>query len=381
MAHSRASRPALAVAICGLLIVTSGCTHIQLKRNTIRQARTLSDIHQQQVLNNLAMFVYDYNSFPSFAIPNQGGSNVTDTGAGVATFGFSRTGGSFLFDALGFGLDASRRAEEAFTLTPVNDPRKLELMRCAYQKAVASCGCGIVSEHCPDCQTIMKKFYTGNPDGDISNTGGIVNSTCIGEACFFQVGCKKCIPKHCPCSYVGEYCGCCVYVMPEGRDELAKLTLAILDYAVNDPPQLRSKEVVYYIDEHGVPTTNDRSVGRVTAMVNIDEKPASLINEPAPDTAMLEQTLKAQLAVVNDTLAKADAQPLKNDRSERDRRRQLISERRVLENKLRFIEEQFRTDSLKNEYYPPQPSSVPGSLLLPFNLQQNTLTTDGPGRG
>ena len=55
-------------------------------------------------------------------------------------------------------------------------------------------------------------------------------------------------------------CGC----MPEGRDELAKLTLAILDYAMHDPPVRLTKTVEYYIDEHGLPTTSKEAVGKVT---------------------------------------------------------------------------------------------------------------------
>jgi hypothetical protein len=336
MVELRSARCVHALLVCGMLLAACGCTHIQLQRNTIRQARTLSDIHQQQVLNNLAMFVYDYNSFPSFAIPNQGGSNVTDTGGGLASFGFSRGSGAFLFDALGLGFDASRQAAESFTLTPVNDPRKLERMRCAYQQAAATCAYGEVSKRGPDCETIMKKFYTGSPDGEVRNTDGIVNSECLKGPCWFGVGCKKCIPKHCPCNYVGEYCGCSVWVLPAGRDELAKLTLAILDYAVNDPPTLRSKQVVYYIDKKGAPTTSELSVGTVTAVVNIDEDPASLVYDPTSDSARRQQSPQA--------------------------------------------DKQYRANSLKNEYYPPQPSTVPGSLLLPFNLQQNTLTPDGSGR-
>ena len=61
-------------ASLGVLFVMlwlAGCTHVQLKRNTVRQAFTVGDIQQQQVLNNLARFVYDINSLPSFSIPTR----------------------------------------------------------------------------------------------------------------------------------------------------------------------------------------------------------------------------------------------------------------------------------------------------------------------
>ena len=73
-----------------------------------------------------------------------------------------------------------RSQQEAFTVTPVNDPRKLELMRCAYQLAVSSCGRGAVSGTCPDCQTRFNVFYTGDPNGDIrQGANGIVTSECL----------------------------------------------------------------------------------------------------------------------------------------------------------------------------------------------------------
>ena len=364
----------------GILLIMSGCTHIQLQKNTVRQARTLGDIHQQQVLNNLAMFAYDPNSLPSFSIPNQGSSNVTDTGSTAATPGFGRSAaGLFLFNTLGLSFGASRQAQEAFTLTPVNDPRKLELMRCAYQQAINQCGRGEVSEHCPDCKTILNKFYTGDPDGDIATkSGGVVTSECLKSPCWFHVGCKHCVPKQCPCSYVGEYCGVYVWVLPDGQNDLTKLTLAILDYALHDPPVMRTKQVVYYLDEYGLPTTQALAVGAVTATVNIDEKNASLLNLASKDEeARLEQVIKAQLQDINEKIAQLDKGTQLSEKSARDERKRLLAERDSLLNKLQYISEQFRTGALKEKYFPPAPSTAPGSLLLPFNLQQNALT---PGR-
>ena len=61
--------------------------------------------------------------------------------------------------------------QESFVLTPINDPRKLELMRCAYQIAVSSCGYGVPSRNCPDCQARFNTFYTGDPEGNIQRNG------------------------------------------------------------------------------------------------------------------------------------------------------------------------------------------------------------------
>jgi hypothetical protein len=369
-----------ALALAAVLVVATGCTHVQLRKNAVRQSGTLSDIHQQQVLNNLAKFVYDYHSLPSFSLPNQGAAAVTDTGNASMTPGFARQSGDFVFNTLGLNFSAARQAQESFTLTPINDPRKLELMRCAYQQAVKSCGCGEVSEHCPDCQLLQKRFYTGDPDGDISaRAGGITTSECLKNSpCWFNVCCKKCLPKKkCPCNYIGEYCGVYVYVPPEGRDELTKLTLTILDYAINTPPILRTKQIQYTIDEYGLPTTRDRSVGQVTATINIDERDGSIINAGSTgEEARLEQIIKAQLQLVQERIEAIDKLP-PND-PQREERKQLVTEKAALENKLQYINELFRTGALKEKYYPPMPGGISGAALLPFAQQLDTLTPQRP---
>ena len=111
-------------------------------------------------------------------------------------------------------------------------------------------------------------FYTGDPNGDIrQGANGIVTSECLkANCCWFHAGCKKCWAKHGSCKCCGEYCGMYVWVGPEGRDELTKLTLAILDYALHEPPVKRTKQVDYYLDEYGLPTTSQTlAVGKVTA--------------------------------------------------------------------------------------------------------------------
>ena len=53
----------------------------------------------------------------------------------------------------------------------------------------------------------------------------------------------------------------------------------------------------------------------------------------------------------------------------------LINERDLLENKLNYINEQFRTRTLKEKYYPPATSATGiGAPLLQLQLQQNALT-------
>ena len=127
-------------ALGGLLLLAgaatlSGCLDWQLRRNTVDVSYSVGEIQQQQVLDNLAMFACDYYAFPSFCYPNQGGSNVTDSASAGVTPGLSRVGltgtsvKAFVFSTLGLNFGGQRTCLESYTLTPVNDPRKLELMR------------------------------------------------------------------------------------------------------------------------------------------------------------------------------------------------------------------------------------------------------------
>jgi hypothetical protein len=409
----------------------AGCTDLQLQTNTVRESLTVIEIEQQQVLDNLARFCCNYNSIPSFSYPNLGSAIVTDSGTAGLGPTWSRvvqgpTAGQFLFTALGLSLTGSRQAQESFTLTPINDPRKLELMRCAYQRAVSSCGYGPPesasamsatfdpsghggskeSQRCPDCESVFNKFYTGDPNGVISDSAhGITTSDCLkSDFCWFHSGPKKCVPKH--CVSVGHYCDLYVWVLPEGQDQLTRLTLAILDYAQNSAPIGLNKTVVFWVDEYGIPTEQKLAVGSVTATVGIDELPASLLNTTNAEEGRLVQTISARLKVVSDRMAELlpkidktnaeEAQRLaepgaakpsggggqagKNDPNFEEYKN-LLTEKQTLQDKLVYLREQLRTPGLKQRYMSLGPSISPGSSLLPFNLIQGATVPQGPAPG
>ena len=249
-----------------------GCTDAQLRRGTVAQSMTLSDIYTQQVLNNLAMFVQNPNSLPFFAFPNQGTTSIQDTG-NIGNPGYS----SGHFSSSPFILNASRQATENWVLVPVSDPAKLALMRCAYQQAIASTmslpmndGAG-----CPDCAELRGDFYgpkvsaTRKPDSS-------ADSPCLDFPPWFTWGCEKHakLPKNRACQTIGSYCGIYVCVPPECRDMLTRLTMTILDYAVNDPTQFtkRTKDVELHLDENGGFTSTDAAVKTIKATIPIDQK-------------------------------------------------------------------------------------------------------------
>jgi hypothetical protein len=139
---------------------------------------------------------------------------------------------------------------------------------------------------------------------------------------------------------------------------------------------MRTKQVLYYIDEYGLPTTQTQSVGSVTATINIDEKDASLLNGSTTEEARLEQIVKGRLQNVNDQLTNwPDTKAELGDRTARDAHGRLLKQQDALNQKLQFMNEQFRTGALKQQYLPPVQNAPVGSLLLPFNLQQQILTS------
>ena len=273
-------RGALSASALGLCIsVALGCAHIQLQKDTVRQARTLSDIYEQQVLDNLAKFVYDINSLPHFSIADGGTTAVNDQLIGNGSLLLPTGANSIL------GINGQRQCQEAWTLTPISDPRKLELMRCSYQRAVAcALSCGQAVE-CKNCQQLINSFYTGRADTSprvarrstgqadpgmmrpqgcsqiqpsgsaecwhetkatvgasgktpdeqrsVADLSGITADDLNAGCCWFRVCCAKCIGRHRhDCCKVGEYCG--VHVVVEGnigQEMLSRLTLVMLDLA------------------------------------------------------------------------------------------------------------------------------------------------------
>jgi hypothetical protein len=253
---------------------------------------------------------------------------------------------------------------------------------------------------CPDCKSILNKFYTGDVNGEIrEHARGIVTSECLNEQpCWFHVGCHCCVPRNCAC--VGHYCGTYVWVLPEGRDELTKLTLTILDFAINNAPAGLSKQIVYYIDEYGLPTTKQESVGAVQANVAIDEQPASLLSRPQSEELRIERILKDRLRQITEEVASIlqtypDLKPFPDVLSSEpalekpsaaaadkkqlalQRYQQLQQERRRIEAKLQYLGEQLRTPGLRQQFVPVPSLPNQGAPLLQFNLLNSTLTGQG----
>lgn len=263
------SRSMLALAILigtASALFSSGCTSGQLRHSTVAQSTTLRDIYTQEVMNNLALFVANPAALPFFAFPNQGTTAIQDQGA-LAGPGY--TSANFVTTPL--ALNLSRQATENWVLVPIADPAKLALMRCAYQQALSSCIPTVPAgmSVCPNCTELRRSFY-GPIDpatGDRSNE----DLPCLDAPCWICWGCKHMVPKECAAPYVGVYHDLYVWVPPAGRDMLTRLTLTILDYAVNDARQFekRTKTVQLFVDENGRINYQGKGI-QITATIPID---------------------------------------------------------------------------------------------------------------
>lgn len=340
------------------LLIVSGCTHHQLRWNTVNQAQTLTDIYERQVLDNLAMFNENPHSVPHFAIPKSGGTDVTDKGS------FTASPLNELRKKI--GLSADRTMKESWTLDPVTDTDKLRRIRCAFQRAV-----GCPDENCVKCCAVRKEFLGKSDkrialfeeDGSVAvdpKTGRPYENTvrrvlkqevdkdtlistnrdvfvfeplrdptqelspdfqavlrqlvdeegrpvfkngkpvvayvaeerfgrrsevrveqfdCYGECeihqCprWYEVTRRRSFPNHWK-QYVGRHGKTTVWVPPSGRDELGRLVLEVMDYALKDPPvkpKKTTKEVTLYLDAFGKPSDRKNAFQVIRTEIPIDK--------------------------------------------------------------------------------------------------------------
>jgi len=207
------------VVACAISFIASGCAHTNLAYDHINQARTLTNIHEKQVLDNLAMFLENPNALPFYAMPGTGSAQVTDNGS----IGASTLNGP-LRTVLG-PLGLSRNNRLIWASTPVTDPIKLKRMRCAYRRAL---GHGDGSDRCIDCCELTKEWYAS----DEAEFAKCCDCCSVRPLKIERVG-KHLAHKR--CEKTGHYCGTTIRVCPESSADLTRLVMLVMDYAANKP--------------------------------------------------------------------------------------------------------------------------------------------------
>jgi hypothetical protein len=107
-----------------------GCTSLRLQHSITSQATTLSDLHYQQVLNNLAMFAANPYAMPAHVAIRDGSAQIQDFGQ--ATSGLDIAGAV----KTSLGLTGSRTVVEQWGVSPVTDDIEVRIIQVAYQRAL-----------------------------------------------------------------------------------------------------------------------------------------------------------------------------------------------------------------------------------------------------
>lgn len=219
----------LARQLCSLACVVatlcSGCaTHRVLSKHTVVANFTTADIYYQQVLNNVARFVANPASMPSFSVISSGTVNVQDNQQASFNPTYSPTltaaqqgGGALPILSLLFGLNASRSLTENWSTSPVTDSDNIRRLRCAFQYVVGS-----ETSKCDECEARLKGFIVG----------GTESFECMLPRGWYQIGCEKEVP--CDACFVANYCDTYVWVLPDDMDGFTRFTITILDLATGE---------------------------------------------------------------------------------------------------------------------------------------------------
>ena len=201
-----------------IAIVSSGCAHRQVRFNLNEQAISVHHTIEQQVLDNLAMFCVEGDGVPFLSVPDEGASNVDDTG--------SIEGGAPLnpfFTTLGF--DRNRSTGNSWTLKPVVSKSQLAAIR---------------------------ELLRGN--------------ICILNRSTNRSDIPRC------CTRYGRYCGHYVWVRDGYESQFADLVLDILGAASGIKADA-TKLVTVYISEEGTAVPKEDSVGSVEMEIAYNAHP------------------------------------------------------------------------------------------------------------
>jgi hypothetical protein len=276
-----------------LLLSNAGCTNVQLRKSTLDQGSTLSDIQYQMILRNLACFAANPSAIPWHVSIISGTAQVADSGSARSNFlpQFSPNRGNRWLE-WGPGVTGSRTIVEQWSTNPIVHTDALKVLQMAYRRAFGF-------EEMPDKNLLddiahdikkqitstedlrtetalfyqsqfaqLKQSYNSlrhatnstvgdqqimpgegelDPDADKKSplvrevareVNDIVDDLRTIPTNWFGAGCRRDVPKDaCFVAHEGKVY---VWVTSEHRDDLSKFTMAILDIAtaIQEPQTL-----------------------------------------------------------------------------------------------------------------------------------------------
>lgn len=297
------------IVVVFLAMLNTGCLQSQLRHDHVYQARTLTEIYEQQVLDNLAMFRSNPNATPFFAIPSSGSADVTDSGQIKA----SPLNGP-LHTALELS-SLSRTNRGGWTIKPIVEPDRLNLMKCAYRRAV---GISFDEDPCLNCCKRMQD-WAGKAETDPCE--------CCSCCAIKPIKVKSCPKIFFPrkCAKIGCYCGTKIEVCPQSYQEFSHLVMTILEYAINEKGKKKEKpeaEVTHFhylkddsgqllLDSEGRPIVDfvDRFTAEAHPFKFKDDEGNTLEAMPIPSSG---GGTSSTLDATQDILKEADRQRQRN---------------------------------------------------------------------
>lgn len=203
-----------------ITVVSGGCAQHRIACHTPKHAATLTEIHEQQVLDNLAMFAVNSGSTPYYALPNGGGSLTNQS----ATVGSTATWNPTTFTGINGNMNGTGGLTINWTMKPINEPERINLMKCVYWHVTQRCP----ESHCIDCDKNLRNYF------------GDSFACCAVPTGWYSVSKKKPKSDDCCCK-VGHYCGTYVSVSPRHYHYLSLVTVSILDIATADAVALSTR--------------------------------------------------------------------------------------------------------------------------------------------
>jgi hypothetical protein len=141
-----------------------GCQAKQLQFATARQARTVTDLYYDQVMNNVAMLSEHPEKLPYFSLPNGGQNSTQFSVTGNYTMGFDllassstipRYLGKYLLDKQTTFVTGGDTNIEQWNTKPTYDPDQILLMKYAYEAIFGT----VSPEHYSDLAMVLNPGY------------------------------------------------------------------------------------------------------------------------------------------------------------------------------------------------------------------------------
>jgi hypothetical protein len=212
------------------------------------EAGSVTDLYQQEVLNNLAQQAANPSTLPYFSVPGTGTTtdqrqiqaNYTLT-FDLITSSVVRFADRYLLDKQSAYIQPQLQYAEQWQSAPTNDPDKIVLMQIAYHRAL-----GRTTDR---EESVLKKFYGVSepakasemaPEVDIEIRRRYYDALHPG---WINVGRKQNLPRH--ACLVGQCGDTYIWVPPDRGRELAEFTLTILDIATIKTPAHGAEKTSY----------------------------------------------------------------------------------------------------------------------------------------